>query len=153
MIRTAKLIKIAVGLAGASTLAACATLEETAAELTAETYNATLTGNGVAGSGDTDGYATAEVTITDELNGICYDVNDIRNLGTITGAHIHRGAAGTNGPVVLSFKQANEGGFKNCVSRSEWKEDIIENNPQMFYVQIHTSEYPNGAIRGQLRSD
>lgn len=138
---------------GVLALGACATIEENAAELIAETYNATLTGGGVAGAGDPDGYATAEVTITDELNGICYDINDVRNLGTITGAHIHRGAAGTNGPVVLAFTRANEGGFKNCVARSEWKEDMIENNPQMFYVQIHTTDYPNGAIRGQLRGD
>ena len=145
--------RTALALIAFGSLGACATLEETAAELVAETYNATLTGAGVAGSGDVDGYAEAEVTITDELNGICYDVNNVRNLGTITGAHIHRGQQGMNGPVVLTFTRANEGGFKNCVARSEWTEDMIEDNPEMFYVQIHTTEYPNGAIRGQLRSD
>ena len=102
------------------------------------------------GGGDRDGYARAEISVSDEANQICYDLNDIRGLGTITAAHVHRGAPGTNGPPVLPIRMANEGGYKNCVGRAEWTEDSIENNPASYYVQIHTTEYPNGAIRGQL---
>lgn len=139
-----------IALSGAALLGGCATLEEGAAELVAETRHATLTGQQIVGRGDPDGYAKAELTVTDELNQVCYDVNDLRNLGTVTSVRIHRGAPGATGPAVLNLSQAREGGWKNCVGRSEWTEDRLENNPAAYYIQINTSDYPNGAIRGQF---
>lgn len=132
-------------------LGACASVEEGIAETVAETHRATLTGAQVVGGGDPDGSAKAELTISDELNTVCYDINDRMGLAEVTSVTVHRGAPGTNGPVVLRMKQANEGGWKNCVERREWIEDRLENAPGAFYVQIATVEYPNGAIRGQLR--
>lgn len=132
------------------TLAGCATVEEAVVEKTAETYKATLTGAQEPGGGDPDGAGSAEISVADRADQICYDINNVRNIGPITGAHIHRGAPGVNGPIVMTLKAANEGGFKGCASRSEWLEDRIENNPAAYYVNIHTAEFPNGAIRGQL---
>ena len=139
-----------IALSGAALLGGCATLEEGAAELVAETRHATLTGQQVVGRGDPDGYAKAELTVTDELNQVCYDVNNVRNLGTVTSIRIHRGAPGATGPAVLNLSQAREGGWKNCVGRAEWTEDRLESNPAAYYIQINTSDYPNGAIRGQF---
>ena len=132
-------------------LAGCATVEEGIAENTTTTYNATLTGAQEVGGGDRDGAGRAEISISDNFGQICYDLNDIRGIGPITAAHIHRGAAGVNGPPVFTLKPANEGGYKGCSDGAEWTQDRIENNPQAFYVNVHTAEYPNGAIRGQLR--
>ena len=142
-------------LAGATGMAAlalggCATLEEGLAETFAETYYSTLSGASVPGGGDADGSARAEISVTDEFDQVCWDINEVRNLGTVTGAHIHMGAAGTNGPVVFTLEKSNEGTWKGCKDGGEWTENRIENNPSMFYVQVHTSQYPNGAIRGQL---
>lgn len=148
-----KFATIALALAAGSSLAACATVEEAVAEETADTYRATLTGNGVVGSGDPDGYATAELSISDSLDQVCYDINDIRGIGPITGAHIHRGGPTVNGPVVFALEKNNEGGWSDCVELSEWTEEAFESNPTGYYFQVHTSEYPNGAIRGQLRND
>lgn len=132
-------------------LSGCATVEEAVAEAVAETRYATLDSAQVVGSsGDSDGYAKAELTVTDELNQVCYDVNDIRNLGAITSITINRGMRGSTGPVALRLKQANEGGWKNCVGRSEWLEESFERAPGSYYIQIATSAYPNGAIRGQF---
>lgn len=137
-------------LLAATTLGACATLEEGVAEATSATRNATLSGAQEVGPGDPDGYARAEISVTDEFNQICYDVGDIRNIDAITGMHIHRGRAGVNGPVVLTLTKANEGGWKGCKGRAEWLEDAIEKDFTNYYVNIHTAPYPNGAIRGQL---
>jgi hypothetical protein len=142
------------GLAAASALAGCATLEEGAAELVAETHHATLTGAEVVSSaGDSDGYARADLTVSQELGQICYDVNDIRNLGPITSLTINRAPRGQVGPAILRVSKANEGGWKNCVGKSDWLEQSFEYQPGRYYIQISTTEYPNGAIRGQFRND
>lgn len=144
---------IALALGAATALSACATLEESIAEETATTYRATLTGNGVVGSGDMDGFATGELSISDSLDQVCYDINDVRGLGPITGAHIHRGGPTVNGPVVFALEANDEGGWSDCVELSEWTEEAFESNPTGYYFQIHTTEYPGGAIRGQIRND
>jgi len=145
-----KTLLIAGALAGTALLGACATLEEAAVEKTAETYKADLTGAQEPGGGDPDGYGKAEISVSDDLDQICWDINDVHGIGPVTGAHIHKGAPGVNGPVVLTLKMANEGGIKGCTSSSEWKEDSLKDNFRSYYVNVHTSEYPNGAIRGQL---
>jgi hypothetical protein len=137
--------------AGATLLiGACATVEEAVAEKTTETYKAELRGANEPGGGDADGSGTAEISVSDNFGQVCWDINDVRGIGPITGAHIHRGAPGVNGPVVFALKPANEGGYKGCASGSEWTQDRIDNNPGAFYVNVHTAQYPNGAIRGQL---
>jgi hypothetical protein len=146
----ARLIAVAGALGGVATLAACATMEETVAEETAATYRATLTGAQEVGGGDPDGAGSAEISISDEFGQVCWDLNDIRGIGPITAAHIHRGARGVNGPPVFPLKASNEGDYQGCTDGSEWTQDRIEDNPQDFYVNVHTAEYPNGAIRGQL---
>ncbi|OBX19241.1 hypothetical protein A9995_08970 [Erythrobacter sp. QSSC1-22B] len=138
-------------LVGSAALAGCATLEETIAEETVDTYYATLTGAQEVGGGDPDGAGRAEISISDGFGQVCWDLNDISGIGPITAAHIHVGAAGTNGPPVFPLRPTNEGGYKGCTDGAEWTQDRIEDNPQAFYVNVHTAQYPNGAIRGQLR--
>jgi CHRD domain len=151
MAKQTKLMGILAGSVAILALGACATVEEGIAEAVAETHRAELSGAKiVGGSGDQDGYAKAELTVSDEANQICYDINDVRNIGAVSGATINRGRAGSNGPVVMRLREANEGGWKNCVGRAEWLEDRIENDPASYYIVVSTSEYPNGAIRGQF---
>jgi CHRD domain len=132
-------------------LAGCATVEEQVAEVIAETRRTNLTGDQiVGGGGDRDGSAQAELTISDELNQVCYDVNGISNIGPVSSITINRATRGSNGPVVLRLTKPNEGGWKNCVGRAELIEDRMEGDPSAYYIIITTSDYPNGAIRGQF---
>jgi len=136
---------------GSVALAGCATVEEAAVEAVSKTQRATLTGAEVVTSGgDRDGYARAELSVSDELDQICYDINDIRNLAPITSLTINRAPRGRVGPAILRVDRANEGGWKNCVSKSEWLESSFERNPGAYYIQVSTAEFPNGAIRGQF---
>ena len=146
----ARIILLGSMASAAIALTGCATVEEAVAEKTTETYRATLLGSNEVGGGDRDGTGRAEISISDNFGQVCYDLNDIRGIGPITAAHIHRGARGVNGPPVFTLKPANEGGYKGCADGAEWTQDRIENNPTAFYVNVHTAEYPNGAIRGQL---
>ena len=139
--------------AGAVAVAGCATLEEAIAEEVGETFYARLTGAAEVGGGDPDGYGEAEITVSDELGQVCWDLNNVRGIGPITAAHIHSGAAGVNGPPVFTLRAANEGRYTGCTDASEWVQDFLESSPGAFYVNVHTAEFPNGAIRGQLRDD
>lgn len=137
--------------AGALTLGGCATLEEAAADVLNTTYSANLTGAQEVGPGDPDGSAMARITIEDNFDQVCWNISDIRNIGPVTAAHIHVGAVGVNGPPVFTLRQSNEGTWTGCSKGAEWTQDRIEGNPERFYVNLHTADYPNGAIRGQLR--
>ena len=143
--------KLAALASGAAMLGACTTfgsLEESATEAVDDTYTAYLTGANVPGGGDADGYARAEVTVSGTLDNICYEISDVRGVMP-TAAHIHEGREGVAGrPVVTLTMQ--DGKWAGCVEGTEAVQDHIENMPWMHYVQIHTAEYPNGAIRGQL---
>lgn len=131
-------------------LAGCATVEEGLASATNMTYHATLTGAQEVGGGDPDGAGQASITISDAFDQVCWDLHDITNIGPITGAHIHMAPAGADGPVVFALHKSKEGPWKGCAKGSEWTQNRIQGNPQDFYVNVHTAEYPKGAIRGQL---
>ncbi|MEH6790299.1 CHRD domain-containing protein [Parasphingorhabdus sp.] len=135
---------------GTAALAGCATVEEKVAERTGDVYRTTLLGSEEVGPGDADGYGRAEISISETFGQICWDINGVRGIGPITAAHIHRGVRGTNGPPVFTLRPANEGGYKGCADGSEWTQDRIEGDPSGFYVNVHTAEYPAGAIPGQL---
>jgi hypothetical protein len=141
---------ILAGAAASMILAGCATVEEAAVQVTTTTYNASLTGAQEVGGGDPDGSAKAEISVAKNLDRVCYDIRDIRNIGPITAAHIHEGAMGQDGPPVITLTKAPEGGFKGCVGAPEWLQDAMKANFSNYYVNIHTVDYPKGAIRGQL---
>ena len=134
-------------------LAGCATLEESAAELVGQTYDAELTGAKIVGTGDADASATFELTVAGSVDQICYDLNDERNLGTVTAVMLHRGGPTQNGPMVANFERNDQNGYQNCTGLTEWLEDFVQADPTGYYIQVHTTEYPNGAIRGQLDAD
>jgi len=138
-------------LAISATLSGCETVQQTYTESISSTYTAELTGANEVHQGDPDGSGSADISIADELTRVCWDLNDLSGLGPITGAHIHRGSAGEDGPVVLALAQASEGGWRGCSNDTEWVQTAFDEGLSNYYVNVHTAEYPKGAIRGQLR--
>jgi len=137
--------------AAALSLGACETVQQAYTEAISSTYDAELRGSNEVAPGDPDGYGTAEISFSDELTRVCWDLNDLQNLGPITGAHIHRGAAGEDGPVVLPFTRSTEGAWRGCSTDTDWVQRAFSEGLSNYYVNVHTAEYPSGAIRGQLR--
>jgi CHRD domain len=66
------------------------------------------------------------------------------------GATIHRGGRNDAGPVVVLFFM---GTLKKaaCVDARHSLVKEIAKKPKRFYVNIHTTAFPAGAIRGQLK--
>jgi hypothetical protein len=139
---------LAAGALGAA--AVIATAPVGAADTASHTYTADLRGGNEIGGGDPDGSGHATITIANDYSKICYKVDDLKHLGEIKAMHIHFGKAGTNGPPVLPLKQNGDEEWSGCASGAAWTQNRLQGDPQDFYVNVHTVEFPDGAIRGQL---
>jgi CHRD domain len=107
---------------------------------------------GVANAGDPDGSGMAVVLIRDTDPTLCYAIL-VTGIDTPTLAHIHEGAAGVPGPVVVDLtppQTGNPGESEECISADATVLTRIRQNPAGFYVNVHDAAFPNGAIRGQL---
>ena len=102
----------------------------------------------VPGPGDEDGKGTATITLDDAANTVCYDLK-YEGIGQPTMAHIHTGAKGVSGPPAVTLDK----GDKGCVTSDATTVKNIRDNPGGHYVNIHTADFPKGAIRGQLAHD
>jgi hypothetical protein len=107
----------------------------------------------VPGPGVADGTGLAEVSIRGEE--ICYKLNATMGEAP-TAAHIHTGAADASGPVVVNLNPVFTKGesafeaFESCIKPDAAVLAQIAENPAGYYVNIHTAEHPDGAMRGQL---
>ena len=98
----------------------------------------------VPGPGDPDGKGTATVVVDDAANTVCFELA-YTGLGKVTAAHIHTGAKGVAGPPAVTLK-----GDKGCVNVDPTTAKALRDDPGSHYVNVHTDEFPKGAIRGQL---
>lgn len=114
---------------------------------------AALSGENEVGSeGDPDGSGTARIRLRPRAQKVCWALT-WQNIGDPQAAHIHRGDKTENGPVVVNlFLETQQGteasGCEGGVPRRLIRR--IKNHPRNFYVNVHTGDYPSGAIRGQL---
>src|SRR6478736_3312316 len=60
------------------------------------------------------GSGTALVTLNQGQGEVCWDISVINLTSSVILAHIHQGAAGTNGPVVVDFMEPVNG-LNGCV--------------------------------------
>jgi hypothetical protein len=118
----------------------------------------------------TESSASGWAKFLTDANGtqVSYWVN-LTGLNQITGTHIHNGSAGQNGDIVvtLSQQESTEDGDNATLSlKGNITKDGLE-GPLMgkelsellglmsdgnVYVNVHTDEFKNGAIRGQIAS-
>ena len=134
---------------GAFALFGCETMDETVNEVVGNNFRADLSGANEVPPGDADGWGRARVTINDAANTICTDL-EVRDIGEVTAAHIHRGAVGVNGPPVVTLDAPDDNDSDDCDTKDDALVDEMRRNPGAFYVNVHTGAYPDGAIRGQL---
>jgi hypothetical protein len=92
---------------------------------------------------------------------LCYILSAF-NIDPPLAAHIHAGAAGVNGPIVVMLEvpdhvsaaciTAEPDSSLNSIDVLTQEElDAIIANEAGFYANVHTAPFPAGAIRGQLR--
>jgi hypothetical protein len=119
-------------------------------------FSTTLTGSAeVPGPGDADASGTASITLNQGQGEVCFSLAWENIDGTVVAAHIHEAPVGVAGPVVVPLfvdsSFSGTGSFSDCVAGvSEELLKDIRQNPAEYYVNIHSTVFPAGAIRGQL---
>lgn len=103
----------------------------------------------VPGPGDDDARGTFRWTFTDTQ--VCYLLTAEDVDGTVVASHIHRGTRDVAGPVVVPLAAPVTGASAACADVAPALLDEIQGNPKGFYVNVHSTVFPPGAIRGQLK--
>lgn len=121
----------------------------TATAFTGPDFRATLTGSNVPGGGDRDGWGRLRFEIDNNTHRLCADL-EVRSIAEVTSAQIYRGRAGEQGEPVSRLERPRDDDSYDCKQIGHDLAQEIQSNPSAFFVMVATSEYPNGAIRGQL---
>jgi hypothetical protein len=107
-----------------------------------------------AGDPDATGFAIVRLNPAEGL--VCFHIH-VENVDFPTAAaHIHTGAAGVAGPVLITLVAPSQNGSsstgdaKGCVSFDPAVIRAIMANPAGYYVNVHNKQYPAGILRGQL---
>ena len=135
---------------------------QVAAQESEQKFSAKLSGKEEVPLNESPSTGLAWVKITDDQLG--YEVN-VTDMDKVNAAHIHLAEAGKNGPVVLTLFQ---GGPTEQVNGTVGEANVTASNLEgpmkgkdvtdlvtamkngTTYVNVHTTDFPNGEIRGQL---
>ncbi len=135
------------------------------ARLSTDNENPAITGLNALGS------VQVKATVNRDAGGavtsgtVVFDaVYDFPGAVTLTGFHIHHGAVGENGPVVinsgLKSEESSTGkgnlNFTTPLLTTEAQLaalDGLTKTPYQYYVNLHTPDHPAGVVRGQLTSE
>lgn len=132
------------------------------------TFSASLTG--AADGATTSGTGFAWVDVNSSMTQISYTLSFQGLTSDATMSHIHYGAAGTNGPILLWFfpstlmptPTATSGSYSGMWTESDLMKQSTDPAITTFatligdleagntYVNIHSTNYPMGELRGQL---
>jgi CHRD domain len=106
------------------------------------------------GPGDPDASGSAFIALNQGLGEVCFNLSWENIDGTVVAAHIHVAPPGVPGPIVVPLFA---GEFPGTGSTSDCVGDVdealikdIRQDPGAYYVNIHSTVFPAGAIRGQL---
>jgi Cu/Zn superoxide dismutase len=100
----------------------------------------------------TNAKGVGSLRLNTTMDTLYYDIVSTGLSGAITGAHIHGGAIGTAGGVLIDLTNSITGNrIKGNINGAPLTKEIIN---QMLvgetYLNLHTAANPNGEIRGQV---
>ena len=112
----------------------------------------TLTGGAVQpGPGDPDGAGGASIELHGETGQLCVTLT-LSAVGPPTDVHIHQAPHGQTGPMVLAVPSPADAAPPGpvCVAIASDLSRRLRDEPAGYYLEVHTRDFPDGALRGQL---
>jgi len=105
------------------------------------------------GPGDDDGSGEAALNLKKKKKKISFNIS-FEGIQDPVAGHIHKGTKKVAGPIKVALFE-NQVGVTSPVSGTvKAKKKLIKkikNDPKGWYVNLHTPDFPDGAIRGQLK--
>jgi hypothetical protein len=142
------IVKLVVAIAVAFTLAACSTYRESAP--------AWMPGSGAMNVNLSGSEEVPPLTVPGSGSGTIRVAEDGTISGSVTTkdvegtmAHIHRGAKGTNGPVIVPLEKKGDT-YSVPAGRKLTAEQLKDLKAGNLYVNVHTNRNKGGEVRGQL---
>ena len=120
-----------------------------------QTFVVQLTGDS---GGDADGKGVAVIRLDMRTGLVCYTIN-VRRIGVPTepgaglgAAHIHDDATGGIFVDLDTDWVGRKHSFttRGCVDATTAQLTALATAPELYYVNIHTSAFPGGAVRGEI---
>ena len=142
-------LPLAVALAMVASLALASVVAAAESTLTADLAGVTEGEN----PGNPDGSGSATITLDPDTGEVCWDMT-AEGIGAVTQSHIHTGAEGVSGGVLVPLDvDGFDGTTEGCTSDVAAADiQMVLDDPAGFYVNLHTADFPAGAIRGQLEA-
>ena len=102
--------------------------------------------------GDPDAFAAMILIVNPNRDTVCFLTKWSNIDGTVVAAHIHPAPRGVPGPVAVPLFSGSFAGTdmtRGCVPALGLADDILA-NPASYYVNIHSTVFPAGAVRAQI---
>lgn len=110
------------------------------------TFTATL--NGAHEVPANNSTATGTATLTFNKVTKIFTISVTHNVVSATAGHVHKGAVGVNGDPVFPFANVvSPISYTSTPLNASMEADLYAN---LYYVNIHSTTFPGGEIRGQL---
>jgi hypothetical protein len=81
---------------------------------------------------------------------VCFRFSHLHGFLDATVAHIHSGPIGHAGPVLVALSSGSKLHHRGCLAISPSVSRRIWEQPRAYYVNVHSQQYPRGAVRAQL---
>jgi hypothetical protein len=154
------------GCGGASYASTTTTTTPTPGGATGVHYKVALSGDQVVPPVTTSASGTAEFTVSDDGLSVAFEL-DVTDITDVTAAHIHMGAAGSEGSVVVPLFTGPQkpGSFTGILAKGNFtaaelagplKDKALADLLTAIaaddaYVNVHTAAHPGGEIRAQIK--
>lgn len=139
----------AVALSGAlAFIAGCAPMAPTSGTVSTRTYE--LSGSFEVPPVTTTATGTATVTVNPDRT---VTATVIVNSMAATASHIHEGAAGANGPVIVPFTKTGNNTFAAPADAKLTEAQYAAYTAGNLYVNVHSTKNPGGEVRAQLKGN
>ena len=109
-------------------------------------FRTTLSGSNEVPQRDTPATGIGHATLDLDSKMFVFNYTFENLIAAQTGAHIHVAPAGVNGPVHIPLPIGSPSSFEGMLTDM----DIEQLRGGLWYVNVHSTAYPGGEIRGQF---